>query len=211
MILNPMKLLEQYPSNIVKVDGIQVYKYVGSQVHHEVYKWSGGTEINTRIDMAESQFYEHGKKLMNFNIKLSTRILILNSLVRSRLTYGCQTWILSKAQKDRLNSCYTSMLRKMVRGGYRRKTDEWAYKLTNQNLHDLCKTESIASFTERQKCRYLAHLLRLPDTTITKKIVFNADRSVRPGRQTTTLLKSVLEADGSSLSSFARRAVEKKV
>ena len=169
---------------------------------------TGDTEITARNDLAEAKFYEHRKKLMNFNIKLHTRIQILNFIVRSRLTYGCQTWNLNSGQKGRLDSCYTSMLRKIVRGGHNRKRDEWAYKWTNKMLLNLCKAETISVFSQRQKCRYLAHLL---DTCITKRIVFNSDRSVRPGQQATTFLHSILDADGSNISSFARRAIAKEL
>ena len=129
------------------------------------------------------------------------RISILNSLVRSRLTYGCQTWILTAAQKDRLNSTYTSMIRKMVRGVYKRKRDEWGYKLTNQNLLDLAKTEAISAFIERQKKRYLAHMIRQPNTSIIERVMFNADQSNFPGRQT-TFLRSVLKAENVNIGSL---------
>ena len=158
--------------------------------------------------MAEAKFYEHTQKLMNRKIKLSTCILILNSLVRSRLTYGCQTWTLNNRQKERVNSAYTSMQRKMVRGGYHRKENEWGYKLTNQDILSLCKTESIDAFTSRQKRRYLAHLIRLPDKSITKRMLFNADITVRPGRQT-TFIKSAL--DGANIHQFAQEAFMKKI
>ena len=86
------------------------------------------------------------------------------------------------------------MIRKMVRGGYKRKRDEWRYKLTNQNLLDLAKTEAIPAFIERQKKRYLAHVIRQPNTSIIKRVMFNADHSNVPGRQM-TFLRSVLEAE----------------
>ena len=142
---------------------------------------------------------------MNHKIKLSTRILILKSLVRSRLTYGCQTWTLNNRQKERVNSAYTSMQRKMVRGGYHRKENEWGYKLTNQDILSLCLTESIDAFTSRQKRRYLAHLIR---KSITKRMLFNADLTIRPGRQT-TFIKSAL--DGANIHQFAQEAFMKKI
>ena len=157
--------------------------------------------------MAEAKFYEHGKKLMNHKIKLSTRISILNLLVRSRLTYGCQTWTLNNRQKECVNPAYTSMKRKRVCGGYRRKENEWGYKLTNQDILSLCKTESIDAFTSRQQRRYVAHLIRLPDKSITKIMLFNADISVRPGRQT-TFIKSALN---SNIHQFAQEALMKKI
>ena len=83
---------QEYPESILsldgeKIDNVKSFKYLGSQVQYN-QPTTGDTEITCRIDMAEAKFYEHGKKLMNFKIHLSTRVSILNSLVRSRLTYG---------------------------------------------------------------------------------------------------------------------------
>jgi hypothetical protein len=175
-----------------KIDNVKIFKYLGSQIHYD-QPTTGDSEITSRIDMAESKFYEHGKKLLNYKINLSTRVHIFNSLVRSRLTYGCQTWILTSAQKSRVDAAYTSMLRKMVRGGFTRKQDEWGYKMTNEELLDQCKTQTITEFTKQQKKRYLAHVIRLPNTPITKRIMFNADRTMRPGRPTPTYLQTVLD------------------
>jgi len=171
---------EQCPTSIAKLDDEEVgnvksFKYLGGITQFD-QPTTGDTEITTRIDMAESKFYEHGEKLMNHKIKLSTRIL-------SRLTYGCQTWTLNNRQKERVNSAYTSMQRKMVRGGYHRKENEWGYKLTNQDILSLCKTESIDAFTSRQI-------------------------SLRPGRQT-AFIKSAL--DGANIHQFAQEAFMKKI
>ena len=54
---------------------------------------------------------------MNYKIGLKTRVKILNSLVRSRLTYSCQCWTLIEKQKQKLTSTYNGFLRRMVKGG----------------------------------------------------------------------------------------------
>ena len=51
----------------------------------------------------------------------------------------------------------------MAKGGYRRKSEtEWNFQLTNNDLHNLCKTEDISPFVLRQQKKYLAHLAREP-------------------------------------------------
>lgn len=212
MIFNYAEPPEQYPTSIAKLDGemienVKTFQYLGSQIKFD-QPTTGDTELTSRIDMAENKFHEHSRKLLNHKIKLSTRMVILNALVRSRLTYGCQTWTLNSRQTDRMNSAYTTMLRKMVRGGYQRKENEWGYKMTNKDLIDLCKTECIQSFTLRQKQRYLAHVIRLPDHSIVKRTVFNADVTARSGRQT-TYIKSALA--GSNLHQFAQDALMKRI
>lgn len=84
--------------------------------HSEISRNQVGP-ISTRIDTTQSKFYELGKNIFNFKIQLSTRILIFNALVRSRLTFSCQTWSITNAQ---MNAGYMTMIRKMVKGGYQR-------------------------------------------------------------------------------------------
>ena len=210
MIFNFNGQDDEYPESILSLDGeridnVKTFKYLGSQVQYD-QPTTGDTEITCRIDMAESKFYEHGKKLMNFKIHLSTRVSILNSLVRSRLTYGCQTWTLTHAQKARLDSAYLSMLRKMIRGGYARKEEGWGFKMTNEELLERCQTRTITEFTEGLKRSYLAHVIRLPNTSIAKRIAFNANHAVRPGRPATTFVQSVLDAEKMNITRFATLA-----
>jgi len=85
-----------YPTTIsslagANVDNVEVFRYLGCNICWNEFN-TGDAEVNLRIDCAEIKFYELGKKFMNHNINLSTRVSLLNCLVRSRLTYGCQTW-----------------------------------------------------------------------------------------------------------------------
>ena len=97
---------------------------------------------------------------MNYKLALSNGIPLLNALVDSRLTYGCQTWALTAQQKERLSSTYISMLRKMIRGGYKRKMDTWRFVYSNEQLLELCHVESIGGFVHRMQRSYLAHIIR---------------------------------------------------
>ena len=56
-----------YPTSIASVnneavDNVAVFYYLGSQIHYQ-QAMTGDAEITSRIDMAESKFYEHGKNL----------------------------------------------------------------------------------------------------------------------------------------------------
>ena len=181
---------------------VEKYKYLGSQIQYNQTN-TGDTELSSRINMAESKFYQQGMKFMNRKIKLSIRVSILNSLVRSRLTYGCQTWTLDKRQTDKISSVYVTMLRKMIRKGFERREGEWALQYSNQQILNICKTESIEDFVLRQKRQYLAHVIRLPDTAITKRIAFNDTTTQIPGRRITFLDSTLMETP---ISQFAREA-----
>ena len=92
------------------VENIKSFKYLGDLIKYNESS-TGDAKIELGITLAEAKFYELVKKLTNFHINLKTRVLILNSLVRSRLTYWCQTWNLNDKQNQLINTTYRKMLR----------------------------------------------------------------------------------------------------
>ena len=128
---------------------------------------------------------------MNQKIHLATRVKILNALVRTRLTYSCQTWNLSQVQANHINATYMSMLRKMVKGGYRRQSGTYRFVLSNRDLLKKCQTEDIHDFVSRQQRNFIAHLTRLDNERLAKRLMFNGDDARRPGRRTTLYDKVV--------------------
>ena len=62
------------------------------------------------------------KNLMNMKVNLKIRANIMNSLVRSRAVYGCQTWCVQQIQMQKLNAAYMSLLRRMTKGGFLRES-----------------------------------------------------------------------------------------
>ena len=85
MIMNLQHIKNEYPSTICNIEGedienVKVFRYLEQTTGH--------AEIELRIDSAEAKFNEIGIKIMNFKIALQTRVKILNSLIRSRLTFS---------------------------------------------------------------------------------------------------------------------------
>ena len=162
-----------------------MFKYLGANILYKDAS-TGDAEIKQRVDSVETKYYEHAKKLMNFNILLRTRVQILNTLVRSRLAYGCQVWTLSTVQRNRLHSFYCGFLRRMIRGGFK-----MAFKLTNENILCICDKESVIAFIDRQHKQFLAHVICREDGSLIKQLTFNEDRNRIPG-PFTTLRSAVL-------------------
>ena len=74
-----------YPNSICNLDNSPVenvskFRYLGDEIKNDEPS-TGDAEIELRIDVAECKFYELSKKLFNFNIRIKTRVLILNSMV----------------------------------------------------------------------------------------------------------------------------------
>ena len=212
MIFNFVESSE-YPNSIAQlgetmIDNVKVFRYLGSDIQFD-QPTTGDTEIEFRIDCAESKFYQHSKKFFNHNISLKTRTTIFDALVRSRLTYGCQTWSLKTTQLQRIVSCYMGMLRKMVRKGYRRIDGTYRYAISNEQLLRICGTSCISSFIAKQQKKYLAHVVRMSDVCMAKKLLFNGSQSRRPGREL-TLLSTVINRERCTEDEFLQHATDRK-
>ena len=115
------------------------------------------------------------RNLFNMKINIKTRTEMLNSLVRSRMLYSCQTWCCTKTQLSHINAIYLSFLRRMIKGGYRRKDDSWAFALKNSDLLRIAKTEDVHSFVNRQRSSFVAKINQKENTSILKRLLYNDD------------------------------------
>ena len=138
--------------------------------------------------------------------------MILNSIVRSRLTYSCQTWNLNQRQQQRIQSCYIVMLRKMIRRGFERRDREsgdFAYVITNDDVLRICETQDVLLHVEKQQSKYLAHIARRKNTNNAKRLLFNANANRKRGRPMKTLEQHVLNSNNMTADEFYRRALRK--
>ena len=65
------------------------FKYIDSFISQNKPNM-GDIEINHRIQMAYAKFATMTNLIQNSKIHLNTRVKVLNSFVRSRLTYSCK-------------------------------------------------------------------------------------------------------------------------
>ena len=101
--------------------------------------------------------------------------MFLNSLVRTRLTYGCHTWRPSSAEVSKINATYNYFLRCMIWNGHQRVNPpprsndqetsaedlpdfdpelyDWSYTITNEKLYEIAKVKSITQDYELQQIK----------------------------------------------------------
>ena len=125
---------------------------------------------------------------------------MLNALVRSRLLYSCQTWSCTKAQMNNVNATYVSFIRKMVKGGNRRKVNSWAYVFTNEDLLEMAGTEDVHSFVGKQRLKFVTEIVQKDNKSIEKRVLFNNDDAIKRGPKT-NLMSMVLKS-GQTLESI---------
>ena len=114
----PKTKLKEYPKSILnsnehRIENTNSFKYLGTKLSCG-QPGAGDTEVKQRKLQASVAFNEYRKLLKNYRINLQTRVHFLHSLVRSRLTYNCQTWPLTRAQSGTLNGSYVRYLRELL-------------------------------------------------------------------------------------------------
>jgi hypothetical protein len=110
---------------------------------------------------------------------------------------------------DKMNSIYTTFIRKMTKGGFKRKMDSWSFVLTNEDLLRISKTTTLKAYVHRQQRNYVSHLVRKENSSIAKRLLFNNDTSHKPGPKT-TLLSSVIKIENCAPDELFKNAMERK-
>ena len=215
MILNHSE--GEYPKSILNlrntvIKNVENFTYLGAYIRFDQPN-TGDPEINHRIQLAVSKFTDKSNLLQNMRINLKTRIKFLKSFVRSTLTYACQNWNINTNQMDRLDATYRGFLRRMVRGGYRyinENENDYRYRITNEELHNLCGTSDLSTFIRKQQRNYAQHVIRMPVHRTAKLLAFNCDKYTKRGRPCKTLLDQVVDSSGLSLDELCNRALARK-
>ena len=102
------------------MENVNEFKYLGVwNTYNDVH--IGQRELNYRIGSAAGAYYKNRQLLTNSKIWLNTRVKFLNTIVRSRLLYGCHSWRPTQKKIKKLDALYNSYLRRIVTGGYRLK------------------------------------------------------------------------------------------
>ena len=209
MILNQKYEGREYPKTICSlgeevIENVEKFRYLGSEIKQDEPS-TGQTELNLRSDVAECKFYSLSRNLLNKKINLNTRTLMLNALVRSRLLYSCQTWSCTKTQMNNVNATYVSFLRKMVKGGYRRKENSWAYVFTNNDLLRMAGAEDVHTFVCKQQAKFLMKVIRKGNESMQKRLLFNDNDATKRGPKT-NLMSSVLNSTGETIERLCANA-----
>ena len=213
MILNHQYTGINYPCSIStlgdkQLENVKAYRYLGCEIEFDTPS-TGDTELNLRQDAAECKFYSLAKNLMNMKVNLKIRTNIMNSLVRSRAVYGCQVWSIQQIQLQKLNAAYMSLLRRMTKGGFKRKPNSWSYIHRNDDLLRMAKTESLQTFVRKQQLKYVISVIKKDNSSIVKRLLFNDNRSTRPGPQL-SLLSSVMKNENVNIDELCREIREKR-
>ncbi len=122
-------------------------------------------EINRRLAIAWNKFWSL-RLILKGKYPPAYRSQIFNSCVLPALTYGCQTWSLSKRLEQKLKSAQNSMKRAML--GIKLK-DKKSIKSIKKKFW---RSKNILQLARRLKWDWAGHLSRLENNSWPKIITF---------------------------------------
>ena len=109
----------KFMTNIDTIDNIQIngtetvanYKYLGQTIVME-----NGTEqeVSIRIKAGWSVFGMYREIFLDRHLPVSLKRMVFNQCVLPAMTYGCQTWSLTKALVKKLETSQRAMERRML-------------------------------------------------------------------------------------------------
>ena len=143
---------EAQTENVIKVrnhtfEKVNNFKYLGATIteNNEIL-----AEIKARITACNKAYYSSHNMLKNKNISRKTKKNIYKTIIRPVVTYGSETWTLTKSAETVLNTWERKVLRKIF--GPTKDENGWRMR-TNKEVYDLYKDPTIvAEIKKRADC-----------------------------------------------------------
>ena len=154
------------------LENVCEFCYLGHTIFND-----GRNSTALRIAKATAKFNELSDVLRDSEIHLSIRKKYLEASVRPRLTYATQAWRPLQQEIDKLEACWHGFLRRMIKGGFRRKPsvgddNNFSFVYTNNDLLRITNCTPLRDFINTQYLKYVAHACRRPNTNLTKLSLF---------------------------------------
>ena len=169
--------LAEKPS-LITVDGNQIenvsqFTYLGYVFDNH----SLSSSIEHRTARASAKFNQLREVLCDTKVNRGTRWKLLESCVVPRLLYGLQACFPKEEQMKKIEFCWFQLLRSMVKGGWKRVSEDpgdldFRFVYSNVDLQRIIGAKSIRDILLVHHLRYLGHVCRDENTSITKKLMF---------------------------------------
>ena len=156
--MNPekTKLMTNSTEKSISVNGVQIeycseYIYLGQTISMTGH-WE--KEINRRIGQTWGKFWSLKSIILEKSIRLNLRLEILKSCVLTVLTYGSQTWSLTKSQTKKIQVCQRKMERKIL-------DIKIKDKVKNEEVRKRSNIEDVATIAKQLKWSWGGHVARM--------------------------------------------------
>jgi hypothetical protein len=148
-----------------KFESVHRFIYLGLLVN---YNNDISEELRRQIQNLNRCCYGLRKHFKSRLLTHETEIRLYITLVRPVSAYGCETWMLTKADELALSTFERKVLRKIY--GPVCGREEWRIRY-NHELYQLYKTPNITRVIKITRLRWAGHLQRMSDNEIPRRIM----------------------------------------
>ena len=155
-------VVDNTPINVnnVLIENVPGYVYLGQ--HYSLKEKNQDKEIQRRIMAGCAAYAKHGD-IFKSNLAICLKRQVYNSCVLPAMTYGAETWTLTKQAQNKLAAAQTKMERSMLNITYKdRRTNIWVRGRTK--LIDIIYT------VRKMKWSWAGHINRLKDDRWTSRV-----------------------------------------
>lgn len=195
----------------VRIDGIRleqvrVFPYLGVALDE---KGTQEVEIRDRVDKTLRLYYTMNNNFIGKQeITKQTKMKIFKTIYRPILTFGCESWVLSKGQKSKIQAVEMKYLRRVM--GVTKRD-----RLRNIDIRRDLEIQPTLDFIEQRQLSWWGHLVRMEERRPVRRIwEARIERYKKRGRPRQTWDKTVagiLERKGTTWSDAKRLANNKDV
>ena len=137
----------------IEIEKVEQYKYLGQTIALEDRT---ANEVQLRIKAGWAVFGKYKEIFQNKEIPICLKRKVFNQCIIPTMTYGCQTWSLTKDIVNKMEVCQRKMERKML--GLKQIN-----RIPNSTIREITKVDDILKVITKAKWKWAGHVARMND------------------------------------------------
>lgn len=180
LITNPREI----PPSHIQVDDyaferVEEFIYLGSLITQDNEM---GEEIKRRIVAANKCYFGLVRQMKSRALSRTTKVRLYKTLIRPVLTYGSESWTITKAQENQILRFERKIMRKIFGAIFDPIESAWRIR-TNKEISELYNDCDVVQFIRVGRLRWAGHVARMSDDSVIRRLPEDViDSSRRRGR-----------------------------
>jgi hypothetical protein len=152
-------------------------------------------KIQRRLKLANSAYYSISSIMKCRDVHKGTKIMLYKTLIQTGLTYGCETWRLSKQSEKTIGIIERKILRRIF--GAVKDEGQWRMRY-NKELYELYKDVDLVTFIKLKRLQWAGHVQRLTLDRIPEKALRAKFTGSRPAGKPARRWEDGVKVDAAS-------------